>query len=283
MEPNIRTFLGCDAEYDEATHVVFGAPFDGTTSYRPGTRFASSIMRNDSNLGFESYSPDLDKDLFDYAIFDGGDLDLPYASAEKVIDSIQAYVKEVLADNKVPVMIGGEHLVSLGAFRSIVEKYPDVHIIHFDAHTDLRDEFGGSNLSHATVLKRMVELSGEHTLFQFGIRSGLKEEFEYSVKHQFIQKHNFMGLDKVIEQLKDKPVYLTIDLDVLDPSVFCGTGTPEPGGVSFRDLINAIYSMKELNIVGADLVELAPNLDVSGASTSVAIKTLRELLLTLQK
>lgn len=283
MEPNIRTFLGCDAEYDEATHVVFGAPFDGTTSYRPGTRFASSIMRNDSNLGFESYSPDLDKDLFDYAIFDGGDLDLPYASAEKVIDSIQAYVKEVLADNKVPVMIGGEHLVSLGAFRSIVEKYPDVYIIHFDAHTDLRDEFGGSNLSHATVLKRMVELSGEHTLFQFGIRSGLKEEFEYSVKHQFIQKHNFMGLDKVIEQLKDKPVYLTIDLDVLDPSVFCGTGTPEPGGVSFRDLINAIYSMKELNIVGADLVELAPNLDVSGASTSVAIKTLRELLLTLQK
>ena len=283
MEPNIRTFLGCDAEYDEATHVVFGAPFDGTTSYRPGTRFASSVMRNDSNLGFESYSPDLDKDLFDYAIFDGGDLELPYASAPKVLDTIQAYVKEVLADNKVPVMIGGEHLVSLGAFRSIVEKYPDVHIIHFDAHTDLRDEFGGSNLSHATVLKRMVELSGEHTLFQFGIRSGLKEEFEYSVKHQFIQKHNFMGLDKVIEQLKDKPVYLTIDLDVLDPSVFCGTGTPEPGGVSFRDLINAIYSMKELNIVGADLVELAPNLDVSGASTSVAIKTLRELLLTLQK
>lgn len=283
MKQNISTFLGCEAEYDEATHVVFGAPFDGTTSYRPGTRFASSVMRNDSRLGFESYSPVLDKDLYDVNIFDAGDLELPYGSAAKVLDSIEAFTDQVLADNKVPVMIGGEHLVSLGAFRSIIKKYKDVYIIHFDAHTDLRDEFGGVPLSHATVLKKMAALAGEKHLFQFGIRSGLKEEFEYAREKQFINLHNFDGLSQVVENLKGKQVYLTIDLDVLDPSTFPGTGTPEPGGVSFKELVNAIYSMKDLNIIGADLVELAPYLDPSGASTSVAIKTLRELLLTIVK
>ena len=283
MEKNIKTFLGCEADYDEATHVVFGAPFDGTTSYRPGTRFASSVMRNDSFLGFESYSPVLDKDLYDVNIFDGGDLLLPYGSAAKVLDTIEAYTKQVLKDDKTPVMIGGEHLVSLGAFRAIIQKYPDVHIIHFDAHTDLRDEFGGVPLSHATVLKKMAMLAGDHKLFQFGIRSGLKEEFEYAREKQFINLHNFDGLQEVVEKLKGKDVYLTIDLDVLDPSTFPGTGTPEPGGVSFKELVEAIYKMKDLNIVGADLVELAPYLDPSGASTSVAIKTLRELLLTIIK
>ena len=188
-----------------------------------------------------------------------------------------------LNDDKTPIMIGGEHLVSLGAFRSIIKKYPDVHIIHFDAHTDLRDEFGGSPLSHATVLKKMAMLAGDHKLFQFGIRSGLKEEFDYAKEHQFINLHNFDGLEEVVEKLKGKDVYLTIDLDVLDPSAFPGTGTPEPGGVSFKELVNAIYSLKDLKIVGADLVELAPHIDPSGASTAVAIKTFRELLLTIVK
>ncbi len=283
MKKNISTFIGCEADYEKATHVVFGAPFDGTTSYRPGTRFASQVMRQDSYLGYESYSPVLDRDLYDHEIFDGGDLELPFGSAEKALNSIEDYTRKVLDDNKTPVMIGGEHLVTLGAFKAVIQKYPDVHIIHFDAHTDLRDEYGGSELSHASVLKRMVELTGDHKLFQFGIRSGLKEEFEYAKEFQFINLHNFDGLEKVVKKLEGKPVYLTIDLDVLDPSTFPGTGTPEPGGVNFNELINAIYTLRDLNIVGADLVELAPYIDPTGASTSVAIKTLRELLLTIIK
>lgn len=283
MNKNIHTFIGCDNEYDESQIVIFGAPFDGTTSYRPGTRFAAAAMRNEST-GIETYSPYQDKDLEDYNIFDGGDLEFVFGNPAKNIAIIKEYVSEFLKDNKIPAMIGGEHLVTLGAVQAVAEKYNDLHIIHFDAHADLRDDYLGEKLSHATVLHRVWDIVGDNKIFQFGIRSGEKGEFEFAKNHTYMNKFDMKTLDEVIAKLKNKPVYITIDLDVLDSSVFPGTGTPEAGGITFKELINAIMLFQNLeNIVAFDINELSPMLDASGASTACACKVLREMLLAVSK
>ncbi len=281
MKKNIETFLGCDKEFDEARIVIFGAPFDSTTSYRPGTRFASRTMRAES-YGLETYSPYQDLDLEDAAVFDGGDLELCFGDTGRALDDITDFTRQILDSGKLPLMIGGEHLVTLGAVRAVYEKYPDLHIIHFDAHADLRDDYLGARLSHATVLRRVWELVGDGKIYQFGIRSGDRSEFEWGSKHVFTHKFDFDGLEETLDKLKGKPVYFTLDLDVLDPSCFPGTGTPEAGGVSFLELLDAVLKVGELDIVGCDVNELSPPLDVSGASTATALKVLRELLLRLE-
>ncbi|MDD3570600.1 MAG: agmatinase [Lachnospiraceae bacterium] len=282
LNRNIETFIGCDKEYDEADIVIFGAPFDSTTSYRPGTRFASKVMRSES-FGLETYSPYKDADLYDMSIFDGGDLELPFGNTEKVLKQIKDYASQILSDGKLPLMIGGEHLVTLGAVRAVKEKYEDLHIIHFDAHADLREDYLEEKYSHATVLRRCYDLVGKGKIFQFGIRSGEKSEFVFAKDHTYMNKFNFNTLAETVEKLKGKPVYFTLDLDVLDPSVFPGTGTPEAGGVTFMELINSISKVCTLNIVGCDINELSPIYDQSGASTAVACKVLREMLLSLNK
>lgn len=279
---NIHTFIGCDSEYADSKIVIFGAPFDSTTSYRPGARFASAAMRNES-YGIETYSPKQDKDLLDTKIFDAGDLELCFGSPESALDDIEKTSAEILKDSKLPVMIGGEHLVTLGAVRAAVKKYPDLHIVHFDAHADLRDDYLGQKLSHACVMRRCHELIGDSRIFQYGIRSGDREEFRWGKAHVETVKFDFNGLDTLRERIGDKPVYFTLDLDVLDPSCFCGTGTPEAGGVSYTQLIQAIEEIKQLNVVGLDVNELSPMLDQSGASTALACKLLREILLYFYK
>lgn len=282
MEKNIHTFIACDAEYEDSKIVLFGAPFDSTTSYRPGTRFASSAIRNES-FGIETYSPYTDKDLLDISVFDSGDLELCFGNTEYALNDIENRTAEILNDGKIPFMIGGEHLVTLGAVRAVFKKYPDLHIIHFDAHADLRDDYLGAKLSHASVIRRCYDLVGDDKIYQFGIRSGDREEFKWAKSHVFTNKFNFDGLAETVEKLKGKPVYFTLDLDVLDPSIFCGTGTPEADGVSFRELLNAIMEVSKLNIVGLDMNELSPIYDQSGASTALACKLLREILLLVYK
>ena len=280
MNRNIETFIGCDNEYDESKIVIFGAPFDSTTSFRPGTRFASKAMRSES-FGVETYSTYQDKDLEDIAIFDGGDLELPFGNPSKALNQIEEFTEEIVNDNKIPCMIGGEHLVTLGAVRAVAKKYPDLHVIHFDAHADLRDDYLGEKLSHASVIHRVWDIIGDNKIFQFGIRSGDREEIYWGKDHVFTSKFNFVGLEEVIKKLEGKPVYFTIDLDVLDPSVFPGTGTPEAGGVTFMELLGAILKVSKLNIVGMDVNELSPIYDQSGSSTALACKVLRELLLSI--
>ena len=282
MEKNIHTFIGCDNEYDESKIVIFGAPFDSTTSYRPGTRFVSSAMRNES-FGIETYSPYQDKDLTDIKVFDGGDLELCFGSPESALNDIENFSSKILGNGKLPCMIGGEHLVTLGAVRAAVKKYPDLHIIHFDAHADLRDDYLGQKFSHACVMRRCHELVGDGKIFQFGIRSGDREEFLWGKNHVTTNKFDFTGLEKIVQKILNKPVYFTLDLDVLDPSCFPGTGTPEAGGVSFTELMSAIKSVSALNVVGIDVNELSPMLDQSGASTALACKLLREILLYFYK
>lgn len=283
LNKNIETFMACDAEYEDAKTVLFGAPFDSTTSYRPGTRFGSRTIRQES-FGVETYSPYQDKDMTDYSFFDSGDLELCFGSSEKALEDIEERTKTILEDGKRPFMMGGEHLVTLGAVRAVAKKYPDLHIIHFDAHADLREEYLGAQLSHAAVLKRCWELVGNGRIFQFGIRSGDREEFLWGKDHVFTNKFNFNGLKETVESLKGKPIYFTLDLDVLDPSVFPGTGTPEPGGVTFNELRDAVELVcSSLNIVGCDVNELSPPYDPSGISAAAACKIVREMLLALEQ
>ena len=282
MKPNIETFIGCESDYGDADMVIFGAPFDSTTSYRPGARFGSSAMRHES-FGLETYSPYQNRDLTDYKIFDGGDLELCFGNSKTALADIENCTEHILADHKIPVLLGGEHLVTLGSVQAVYKKYPEMHILHFDAHADLRDEYLGEPLSHACVMRRCHDLLGDGRIHQFCIRSGEREEFLFAKAHTDFHPFDFTGLEPLVCALEESrtPVYLTIDLDCLDPSVFPGTGTPEAGGVSFLQLLKAIVSASRLNIVGADVNELAPMLDASGASTAAACKVLRKLLLSI--
>ncbi len=280
MNKNTHTFIACDADYERADIVLFGAPFDGTTSFRPGTRFGPSAMRNDS-FGIETYSPYQDRDMEDIKVCDIGDLELVFGNTELVLADIEQNTRQILKDGKKPVMLGGEHLISLGSVRAVFEKFPDLVIIHLDAHTDLRDHYLGQKLSHSTVMRRIWEIVGEGRIYQFGIRSGERHEFEFAKEHTHLTKFNLEGFEKILPEIKGKPVYFSLDLDVLDSGVFMGTGTPEAGGVSFKELMEVITKLQDINVVACDINELAPIYDPSGASTATACKILREILLTL--
>ena len=283
MNLNVETFIGCEGTYEESKIVLFGAPFDSTTSFRPGARFGSAAIRHES-FGLETYSPYQDKDLTDYSVFDSGDIELCFGSAESALQDIEARAQQILDDGKFPLLIGGEHLVTLGSVRAAAKKYPDLHIIHFDAHADLRNDYLGAELSHACVIRRCHELVGDGHIHQFCIRSGDRDEFTFAKEHTEMHKFNFDGLKETVDKLIEShaPVYFTIDLDCMDPSLFPGTGTPEAGGITFLQLIEAIFTVSKANLVGADINELAPMLDNSGVSTATACKVLRELLLALQ-
>ena len=282
MNKNVHTFIGCDCEYEEAKIVLFGAPYDSTTSFRPGTRFASSAMRNES-FGIETYSPYQDKDLLDINVFDSGDLELPFGNPDNALGDIEGRTREILSNGKIPCMIGGEHLVTLGAVRAVADFYKDLHIVHFDAHADLRDDYLGVKNSHACVLHRCWDIVGDGKIFQFGIRSGDRDEFKFAKEHTYMNKFNFDTLEETVQKIGQKPVYFTLDLDVIDPSEFPGTGTPEAGGVSFTQLLNAVREVSKLNIVGFDINELSPVYDQTGRSTALACKILREILLSFYK
>ncbi len=279
LNPEIR-ILGFDTPYEESKLVVFGAPFDGTVSYRPGSRFAPSSIRNES-FGIETYSPYQNTDLLDIKGCDAGDLPLPFGDPKAALDMINSFTRDIIQDDKIPIMLGGEHLVTLPAVEAILDKYPELCILHLDAHADVRDTYMGVSLSHATVMRRIWDKIGDKRIWQFGVRSGEKYEFEWANEHNTLNIFDLYGIENALDIIAERPIYLTIDLDVLDPSVFPGTGTPEHGGISFMDLISFILKLRKNFIVGADLVELAPQYDISGISTAAACKLLRELALML--
>ncbi len=274
------TFMGCSYGFPQADTVVFGAPFDGTVTFRPGTRFAPARMRQDF-IGLETYSPYQDLDLEEDArICDMGDLDLPFGDKDRALAEIARATADIVEAGKKPFMIGGEHLVSLPAVQEVHRRYPDLCLVHLDAHCDLRRDYLGEPLSHSTVIRRIWDFLGDARIFQHGIRSGTREEFAWAEDgHTTLERYLAGAVTRSREAIGNRPVYLTVDLDVLDPSVFPGTGTPEPGGISFRELLDALLSLQGMNIVGADVVELSPPYDPTGASTAVACKVMREILL----
>lgn len=276
-------FIGADCPFEASRTVLFGAPYDSTTSFRPGTRFGPAAMRSES-FGIETYSPYLDRDLEDTKVHDAGDLELPFGAPDKALEMIEAQATEILDAGKIPFLLGGEHLVSLGAVRAAAKQYPDLCIIHFDAHADLREDYLGVKLSHACVMRRCHDILGDGRIWQFGIRSGTREEFAFMKDGHVTTEPFTISKVDALSLPAGTPVYLTVDLDVLDPSEFPGTGTQEAGGVSFNALRTALCGIIErFNVVALDNVELSPHLDPTGRSTALACKLLREELLSLER
>lgn len=268
-----RNWMGQNPDYEGSDIVMLGMPFDGTVSYRSGSRFAPEQIRL-ASWGLEEYSPIFDKHLEDCNFHDAGDLEFPLGNTQKSLDLIEENVRQIYKDGKRVFGIGGEHLVTYPEINAVSEFYDDLAIVHFDAHTDLREEYMGEELSHSAVIRLSTRKVKPENIKQIGIRSGMKEEFEFMKKHNTLAK-TYSDLDS----LKNKPVFVTVDLDVLDTSIMPGTGTPEVGGLEFNELIGWFKYLKDFNIVGADVVELAPDYDASGASTAVATKVIRELLM----
>ena len=242
MQPNIENFIGCDSSYRAASIVLYGAPYDSTTSYRPGARFGPAAIRHES-YGLETYSPYQNADLTDFDIFDSGDLELCFGSSESALADIEARAEEILQDGKFPLLLGGEHLVTLGAVRAAVKKYPDLHIVHFDAHADLRDDYLGAKLSHACVLRRCHELVGDGRIHQFCIRSGDRAEFEFAAQHTEMHKFDFTGLAELTrlelpeEEKADMLEQMQKILDYMDLLNSVDTDATEPL-IQFEDLRN---------------------------------------------
>lgn len=272
-----RNWMGQNSDYKSSDIVMLGMPFDGTVSYRPGSRFAPEQIRL-ASWGLEEYSPYFDKHLEDCNFHDAGDLEFPLGNTVKSLEVIKNNVEDIYSDGKKVFGIGGEHLVTLPEIQAVSKFVKNLAIVHFDAHTDLREEYLGEPLSHSAVIRHSAEIVGYENLKQIGIRSGMKEEFELMKKHNTLC-HKYEELDV----LKDKNIFVTVDLDVLDTSIMPGTGTPEVGGLDFNQLIGWFKYLSQFNIVGADVVELAPDYDSSGASTAVATKVIRELLMAMSR
>ena len=274
-------FIGAEADYAQAGMVLFGAPYDSTTSFRPGTRFGPAAMRSES-FGIETYSPYQDRDLEDIRVHDAGDLELPFGAPDRALDMIEEKAAAILADGKVPFLLGGEHLVTLGSVRAAAKRFPDLRILHFDAHADLREDYLGVTLSHACVIRRCHDLLGDGRIWQFGIRSGTREEFAFMKAGHVVTEPFTLETLPQVSFPEGTPVYLTVDMDVLDPSEFPGTGTQEAGGVRFGELLAALRDiLARFRVVALDNVELSPPLDPTGRSTALACKLLREELLSI--
>ncbi len=270
-----RNWMGQNPDYNTSDIVMLGLPYDGTVSYRPGSRFAPEQIRL-ASWGLEEYSPNFEKELSQTNFHDAGDLELPFGNTQKSLELIKKNVEDVYKEGKKILAIGGEHLVTLGEIQAISQFYDNLAVVHFDAHTDLREEYLGEELSHSTVIRQISKIIGAENIKQIGIRSGLKEEWDFMAKH-----HTLINEYSQLDEFRGKKIFITTDLDVLDPSIMCGTGTPEAGGMDFNTLIGWYKYLQKFDIIGADVVELAPDYDSSGVSTAVAAKVIRELLMIL--
>ncbi|MCE1229343.1 MAG: agmatinase [Firmicutes bacterium] len=273
-------FLG-SCEPEEADIALFGVCWDGTSSFKAGSRFAGFAVR-EASFGMEEFSFYQRRSLLDVKFADYGDLFLPPGQKERVLADIASAVKEIRAKGQFPIAFGGEHLVALPLILAAFEEHPDLALVHFDAHADLRPDLWGDVLTHATVIGRAADQIGFENLFQFGIRSGSVEEWELAQRHGTLHPFTLEALDAVLAKLADRPIYLTLDMDVLDPSLYPGTGTPEPGGITWDLLIAGLKRFQGRRLVGMDCLELAPHYDPTGVSAMTMAKTLREMILLAQ-
>lgn len=274
-----KFMASCD-DYESSSVVLVGAPMDSTCSFRPGTRFGPQKIRAVS-IGIEEYSVYMDKSLDDSAFYDCGDLDLPFGNPELALELLSEAAGEIYKDGKFPVFIGGEHLISVPVIRRAYEKYGDkLAVIQFDAHADLREGYLGCPNSHASAMRRLTDFMPSKNIYQFGIRSGTKDEFEFARLNTNMHKFEvYEPLSRVLDELKDRPVYFTLDIDVADPAYANGTGTPEPGGISSVELFKAVHLFNNINLVGFDVVEVSPPYDPSDRTALLAAKIIRDIIL----
>ena len=271
-------YISASASFEKSNGVILGCPYDGSASFRPGARFGPSAIRK-ASWGIESFSPYFQKDLSQCSIHDMGDLELPLGEKKISLGLIRRALRKILSEKKFPILLGGDHLITLPIIEEILPFYPQLQIVHIDAHTDLREEYLGEFLSHCTVMRRVIERLGEDRLFQIGIRSGTEEEFKLARKMKSIVPFDSGSLSSMIKHLRNKPVYITLDLDVMDPSLLPGVGTPEPGGLTFHEFISLLKKLQVLHVIGFDIVELTPDYDPTQISSITASVILREMIL----
>jgi agmatinase len=271
-------YILASASFEKSQGVILGCPYDGSTSFRPGARFGPSAIRR-ASWGIETFSPYFQRDLSQCSIHDMGDIELPLGEKKISLGLIRKALGKILSERKLPIILGGDHLITLPIIEEILPLYPQLYIIHIDAHTDLREEYLGEFLSHCTVMRRLIERLGEGRLFQIGIRSGTEDEFKLARKIKSIISLEPASLNSMIRRLRNKPVYITLDLDVIDPSLLPGVGTPEPGGFTFQEFISLLKKLQTLHVIGFDIVELTPDYDPTQVSSITASVILREMIL----
>jgi len=276
----LSDFMGASDDYETSRVVLYGIGQDFTTSFRPGTRFGPGRIR-EASYGIEEFSYHSLASLADKQFFDLGDVSVIFGDAKQTLDRAEQVARKLMQDGKLPFMLGGEHLVTLPCVKAAYEKYGDeLILIQFDAHADLREDYLGNPLSHAAVMRRCLDFLPAQNLYQFGIRSGTAEEYKFSTEQCNLFPHEVLRpLKEVLARLGDRPIYFTIDIDVVDPAFAPGTGTPEPGGITSRELIDAVMAFKGKNVVGFDIVEVAPGLDQSDRTVVLGAKLVREALL----
>ncbi|WP_258359638.1 agmatinase [Moorella sulfitireducens (nom. illeg.)] len=272
-------FLASGDDYEAAKIVLAGIPFDTTASFRPGARWGPGAIRAVSEV-LEEYSPYLKRQLGEVPFYDTGDLDLPPGRVEANLEHIEAAAAALFQDGKLPIFMGGEHLVSYPLIRAAHRSYPGLAVLHFDAHADLREEYLGERFSHATVMRLVAEEIGPGNIYQFGIRSGTWGEFAYGQEEtNFFMDAITVPLEKLVPELVSRPLYISIDIDVVDPAFAPGTGTPEPGGCTPREILQAIYLLRRARVVAFDLVEVCPAYDQADITAILAAKIIREAIL----
>ena len=277
--PLIETnYISANTSFEKSKAVILGCPYDGSASFRPGARFGPSAIRR-ASWGIETFSPYFQRDLTQFPIHDMGDLELPLGEKKISLGLIRKALGQMLSKRKFPILLGGDHLITLPIIEEILPIYPRVHLIQIDAHTDLREEYLGESLSHSTVMRKVVDHLGEGRLFQIGVRSGTEDEFKLARKMKSIVSLDSRSLSSMIKRLRNQPVYITLDLDVMDPSLLPGVGTPEPGGFTFQEIISLLRKLQTLHVVGFDIVELTPDYDPTQVSSVTASVILREMIL----
>ncbi len=273
-----QTFLSSKTSFEEGKIVILGCPFDGSASFRPGARFGPSAIRK-ASWGIETYSPYFRRDLTQLLIHDMGDLELPLGEKKIAFGLIRKALHKILSKNKFPILLGGDHLITFPVLEEVFRVYPNLHLLHLDAHTDLREDYLGETLSHSTVIRKVAELLGRRRLFQIGIRSGTEEEFKWARKMGSIVSSDLNSVRSMVKRLRNRPVYVTLDLDLFDPSLLPGVGTPEPGGLTFQEFIPLLKVLSSLQVIGFDIVELTPDYDPTQISSLTASVILREMTL----
>lgn len=261
---------------------LFGVCWDGTSSFKAGSRFAGFAVR-EASFGLEEFSFYQQESLLEIPFTDLGDLFLPPGQKDRMLESIASAVQEIRAQGLFPIAFGGEHLVALPLILAAHEAHPDLALIHFDAHADLRPSMWDDPLTHATVIGKAASKVGFKNLYQFGIRSGGAEEWQLAQEHKTMHPFTVEAIRAVLDQLGNRPIYITLDMDVLDPSLYPGTGTPEPGGIDYNTLMAGLKCFQGKNLVGMDCLELAPHYDPSGVSAIAMAKTLREMVILAHK
>ena len=278
--PFIETnYISANASFEKSRGVILGCPYDGSASFRPGARFGPSAIRK-ASWGIETFSPYFQRDLTQCSIHDMGDLELPLGEKKISLGLIRKALSQILSKKKFPILLGGDHLITLPIVEELFRRYPNLHIIQIDAHTDLREDYLGESLSHSTVMRKVVDYLGEGRLFQIGVRSGTEDEFKLARRMKSIVSFDPISLSSMMKRLRNQPVYITLDLDVIDPSLLPGVGTPEPGGLTFKEFISLVKKLQTLHVIGFDMVELTPDYDPTGISSVTTSVILREMILT---